>query len=491
LKRDELSRVHDATADLGAWIAELRYDDLPPEAVDKAKACVLDALGCCLFGVTQPWTRMITDMVLEQGGMPQCVIPGTPHRTSASQAVLVSATAGHGFELDDIHAAAHLHPGSLCIPVALALAEWKGIHEGRKFIAAVVAGYEVGLRVGLAATGSHFLRGYHFQGTCGVFAAAATAASLLGLRPREAQHALGIAGSQAAGLMAAQEGAMAKRLHAGRAAQSGVYAALLAARGFTGIPNVLEASYGGFLSAFTDEAAPEQLTAGLGDMWRILEMGYKPYASAASTHTAIHALGAIMKEHGLTADDIAQIELHCSTMAHRHCAWRYEPQGVTSAQMSLYYTLAVMAQDGEVMTRQFDEARLADASLLEFMKRIRIEIDTAYDAGGDASRHESRMVVMARDGRRFDRHARHRKGSPQNPMTPEERCEKFRHLASATLAAPAIAEVIERIDSLETNELSGLFAVLHPRKEASGLDSRDETGGAVTARGADPVQPAV
>jgi 2-methylcitrate dehydratase PrpD len=478
------------TRELAEFVSGLRHEALPPAVVGKAKICVLDALGCALFGATLPWTRMVADMVREQGGAQQALILGTRGRTSVSQAVLVNATAGHAFELDDAHTRASMHAGSINVAVALALTEWRGA-SGRDLITAVVAGYEVGTRVGMAGAGNLFKRGFHSAAVCGVFAAAATASSLLGLDAGRTQHAFGIAGTQAAGLMAAQEGAMAKRLHAGRAAQSGVYAALLAARGFTGIPNVLEASYGGFLSAFTDEAAPEQLTAGLGDMWRILEMGYKPYASAASTHTAIHALGAIMKEHGLTADDIAQIELHCSTMAHRHCAWRYEPQGVTSAQMSLYYTLAVMAQDGEVMTRQFDEARLADASLLEFMKRIRIEIDTAYDAGGDASRHESRMVVMARDGRRFDRHARHRKGSPQNPMTPEERCEKFRHLASATLAAPAIAEVIERIDSLETNELSGLFAVLHPRKEASGLDSRDETGGAVTARGADPVQPAV
>jgi 2-methylcitrate dehydratase PrpD len=460
LNRDEFRSAPHATARLGAWIASTSFEDLPTQVVGKAKECVLDALGCCLFGVTQPWTRMVIDMVLEQGGAPQCAIPGTHHRTAVSQAVLVSATAGHGFELDDIHAAAHLHPGSLTVPVALALSEWRGAGDGRRFIAAVVAGYEAGLRVGLAATGSHFLRGYHFQGTCGVFAAAATAASVLGLDASAAQHALGIAGSQAAGLMAAQEGAMAKRLHAGRAAQSGVYAGLLAARGFTGIPNVLEAPYGGFLSAFTDTAEPEALTAGLGEAWRILEMGYKPYASAASTHTAIDTLSSIMKAHALTADDIASIELHCSTMAHRHCAWPYVPQGVTSAQMSLYYTLALMAHDGEVMTEQFDEARLADPALIEIMKRISIEIDPAYDAGGDATRHESRMRVITRDGRCIERHARHRKGSPENPMTREERHGKFRRLAGAALGASVVERVIDHVETLETRELSGLFTHL-------------------------------
>lgn len=449
MKRDELIRASDATARLGAYIADLRYEDLPAEVVTKAKECVLDALGCCLFGVTRPWTRIVLDMILEQGGVPQASIPGTGYRTSVSQAVLVSSTAGHGFELDDIHAAAHLHPGSLCVPVALALGEWRNDPDGRALLAAIVAGYEVGLRVGLAATGSLFLRGYHFQGTCGVFAAAATAAHLLKLDGEQARHALGIAGSQAAGLMAAQEGAMAKRLHAGRAAQSGVYGALLAACGFTGIPNVLEAPYGGFLSSFTDAAQPENLTDGLGERWEILKVGYKPHASAASTHTALDSLGSIMREHQLRANDIFEVRVHCSTMAHRHCAWRYIPQGVTSAQMSLYYTLAAMAFDGEVLTDQFSETRLADPTLVEFMDRIRIEVEPAFDEGGDATRHQSRVTVSTRDGRQLERYAQYRKGSPQNPMTRAERHAKFRRLGGAALPAVSIEQIIAQVESLE------------------------------------------
>ena len=452
-ERTELLAAGEATKALGAWVARLRPADLPPAVVAKARECVLDALGCCLYGMTRPWTRMVLDLVLEQGGVPQASLIGTPHRTSATQAVLVTATAGHGFELDDIHVAAHLHPGSITVPVAAALGEWRGARavpcDGLAFLAAVVAGYEVGLRVGLAATGSHFMRGYHFQGTCGPFAAAATAARVVELGAEQVRHALGIAGSQAAGLMAAQEGAMAKRLHGGRAAQSGVYGALLAARGFTGIPNVLEAPYGGFLSSYTDAALPEKLVEGLGERWEILNVGYKPYASAASTHTALHSLAAIMRENGLAAADIEAIHLHCSTMAHRHCAWAYSPQGVTSAQMSLYFTLAAMAHDGEVLTEQFEEARLADPRLIEFMHRIRIDVDPRYDAGADATRHQSRMRVTARDGRSFEMDAPYRKGSPEFPMTREERHAKFRRLAGAALAPAAVAAVIEQVESLD------------------------------------------
>jgi len=459
--RPELLAAGDATRVLGAHAAGLRYADLPPAVSAKAKECVLDALGCCLNGVTQPWTRMVLEMMMEQGGAPQASIAGTPHRTSASQAALVMGTAGHGFELDDIHVQAHLHPGSLTVPVALALGEWRGGVSGRDFITAVVAGYEVALRVGLAATGSHFLRGYHFQGTCGAFGAAATAAQMLRLDAEQTRHALGIAGSQAAGLMAAQEGAMAKRMHGGRAAQSGVYAGMLAARGFTGIPNVLEAPYGGFLSAFTDTALPEHLTAELGKRWEILKVGYKPYASAASTHTALHSLHAIMKENGLKAQDIGEVHLYCSSMAVKHCAWEYVPQGVTSAQMSLYYTLAAMAHDGEVLTEQFAESRLADPQLIAFMRRIRIESDPAYDQGGDATRHQSRMSVTTADGRRFEKDAPLRKGSPEFPMTAQERHAKFRRLASSALPAAAVEGIIREVEALDAaRDIGALVALL-------------------------------
>ena len=463
--RPELLAAGEATRALGAYAAGLRYAGLPPAVAAKAKECVLDALGCCLYGVTRPWTRMVLDMALEQGGAPQAGIPGTPHRTSASQAALVTGTAGHGFELDDIHVQAHLHPGSLTVPVALALGEAREL-PGRDFLAAVVAGYEVALRVGLAATGSHFMRGYHFQGTCGAFGAAATAAQVLRLDAECTRHALGIAGSQAAGLMAAQEGAMAKRLHGGRAAQSGVYAGLLAARGFTGIPNVLEAPYGGFLSAFTDSAQPEQLTDGLGSRWEILNVGYKPYASAASTHTALHSLHAIMRENGLAAADIGEVHLHCSSMAVKHCAWEYVPQGVTSAQMSLYFTLAAMAHDGEVLTGQFDESRLADPRLLAFMRRIRIEADPVYDKGGDATRHQSRMKITATDGRVFEKDAPYRKGSPDFPMTAQERHAKFRRLAGAALPAAAVERIIGEVEALDSaGSIATLVALLRASDE--------------------------
>jgi len=248
---DLRDRASSQTAELASFAARLRFGELPADVIAKAKICFRDALACCLFGVTQPWTRMLIEQAVEEGGAPRAAVIGSTLRTSVAQAVCIGATAGHGFELDDIHGAAHLHAGSLAVPAALALAELDAASSGRNLIEAMVAGYEVGLRVGLAATGALFMRGHHFQATCGVFVAVATAVNMLRLGDDEARHAFGIAGSLAEGLMSAQEGAMVKRLHAGHAAQMGVTGAMLARRGFTGIPDILEASYGGFLSTLS------------------------------------------------------------------------------------------------------------------------------------------------------------------------------------------------------------------------------------------------
>jgi 2-methylcitrate dehydratase PrpD len=446
-----------ATRQLAEFAVALRYDDLPRPVVERLKRCVLDALGCCLFGVTLPWTRMLIDLVTEEGGNPQARVIGTGLKTSVSQAVLIGATAGHGFEMDDIHAAAHLHAGSLALPTALALVDARGSLDGRSLIAALAAGYEVGLRVSLAATGKLFMRGHHFQGACGPFVAAATAANLLKLKPDAARHALGIAGSFGAGLMAAQEGAMSKRLHCGRAAQAGVQGAQLAARGFTGIPDVLEASYGGFLSTFSGAPDLTQLTRELGESWEILSVGFKPYATAASVQSVLFAIDGLMAENMLGASDIERVLIHCSTMAHRHCAWRYEPRGVTAAQMNLFFTSAMMIVDRQAMQDQFREDRLTDPAVLKMIERISIEVDPLYDAGGDQSRHCARVTLTTKDGRSFRREVLDRPGSPTNPLSPQHLERKFATLAAAVLPDARIPKVVEAVAALEDRDARALI----------------------------------
>jgi 2-methylcitrate dehydratase PrpD len=411
-----------------------------------------------------PWTRILIDMIAQEGGSPRASVLGTRVKTSVSQAVLANSTAGHAFESDDMHIAALFHPGSICTPVALACAEARGGCNGRDVITSMVAGYEVGVRVGLAGTMGLFFRGWHPQGTSGTFTAGASAARMLGLTPQQTLHAIGIAGTQASGLMSAQEGSMVKRMHSGRAAQSGVYGALLAERGFTGIVNVLEADYGGFLKTFSDKIEPHRLTEGLGEQWKTLEVGFKPFSSVASIHSSLDALRQVMRENELSADDVESVDAYVSTMTHLHCAWEYKAQGVTAAQMNLFFGLAAIAVDDNAFVDQYREERLNDPRLLDFIRRINAYPDPEIDKLGPLMRHASRLVVKCRDGRVFDRAIMNRLGSPENPLSQAALEEKFRTLASKCLSERQVTEIVETVNALdELESVEALISLLIPR----------------------------
>ncbi len=441
--------LSDVTKSLARFSSELEFEQIPAEVVERIKLSILDSIGVCMHGSTLPWTRMIADMIEEEHAGPVASILGSGRKTSIAGAVLVNSTAGHAFELDDIHKESIIHPGSLTVPVALAFAEANAKVNGEEVIAAVIAGYEVGTRVGNAATVRLLLNGWHPQGTTGTFAAAATAAHMLGLDAERTLHTFGIVGSQAGGLMASQEGAMVKRLHSGRAAQSGVYAAELASRGFTGITDVLEAPYGGYLVTHSDKPSPEKATAGLGTIWETLNVGYKAYAAVTSIHTALDALATIMREHNLKACDIAEIDVALSEATYVHCAWTYKAQGVTAAQMNLYYGLAMIALDGAAFVEQYREERLSDPLVFEFIKRIHAHIDSEIDAMGASFRHASRVTVKSHDGRTCRCEILSRRGSAENPLHRNEIIKKFLQLTSSCMEPSNAERVIDLVDSMK------------------------------------------
>jgi 2-methylcitrate dehydratase PrpD len=438
---DSKPLLADATRDLARFASDLTFDQIPQSVVQHAKLCMLDGIGVCLQGAALPWTKIVQDMVIAEGGNPVATIWGRGQRTSWSQAVLANSTAGHAFEMDDIHKDSVLHPNSLTVPIALGYGETEPQMSGRELMTAIIAGYEIGARVGNAATTQLFLNGFHPQGTSGAFAAAATAGRLHGLTPEQMQHAFGTAGSFAAGLMAAQEGAMVKRLHAGRAAQSGVYAALLARRGFTGITDVLEAPYGGFLSSLSREPNIERLTFGLGEVWETAQVGFKMYPCVTSIHTSLDALQALIREHCLTASDIAGIEVGVGHMTYVHTAWTYKPAGITAAQMNMFFGLSTMAQNGAVTASDYVENRLADPSLMDFMGRIAVFEDADINAAGPSARHACRMTVTTRSGEKLRKDVYDRHGSPENPVDQAALQAKFRVSVQGRLPDPQADQV--------------------------------------------------
>src|SRR5438067_3175637 len=322
------------TRTLATFAAGIEYERIPTEVRERLKLLILDALGCALYGAELEWCRILRRTLLSVDRDASCSVWGTHERLSAPHAALANGTQVQSFELDDVHRAGVLHVGAVVLPALLAIAETRRALSGEEFIAAAIAGYEIGPRVGLCMGPEHIGQGWHSGATVGVFSAAAAAARGLALDTEKTVHALGIAGTQSCGLMAAQYGAMVKRMHAGRAAQSGLYAALLAQRGFTGIVDVFEAPYGGFCTTFSrspDRFDLAALTAGLGEHYETMQVSLKFYSCVGSNHTTLDALTDIRKRHPFTAPDIEEIVVRPSQVTVDHAGWPYRPEGLTAA----------------------------------------------------------------------------------------------------------------------------------------------------------------
>lgn len=440
---------------LGRAAAGLRFDGIPPDVVEHLKLCVLDTLGCGLFGSTLPWSEKVARLALSEAREGPATLWGSGHGTTPSHAALANGTMAHAFELDDLHTASILHPGAVSVPPALALAERSGI-SGRDLLTAILAGYEVGTRIGMAVGTAHLTDGWHPTGTNGVFAAAAAAGKILGLDEECMTHALAIGGSQASGLLATQRGAMAKRFHAGRAAQSGVYAALLAQQGFTGAEDLLEADYGGYLGTYSSNPDPSRLKMGMEEdtvtRYETLNVGFKPYACGGSNHTSVEALQHLMREHSIIHEEISEVSVRTTTATFLHGGWPYRPAGVTAAQMNLSYCLAVTALDGDAFVDQFAEHRLTDPQVLAMISRIDIRTDPELDALDSDHRHAITLTVTTRDGRSFEARRDRRRGSSERALSRREVLDKFRRLAGKVVETQRVREIERKVLNLERVE---------------------------------------
>lgn len=414
---------------LAAWVAGLDADDIPADVKQHLKLCVLDSMGCGLFGATQPWGRIVAGTAVDTTGKGRAALFAGGGCASPYEAALANGTAVHGFEIDDTHVASSLHPGSVVIPAVLAAATGRTV-SGREMIAAIAAGYEAGIRVGMCAGVKHSTSGYHVTASVGTVAAGMAAARLLRLDAEATLNALGIAATQASGLYSARKNAMTKRLHAGIAARAGVTGAFLASRGFTGAAEVLEAPFGGFFSTLNGEHPAESLLEGLGERWEAARVGFKAYASCASSHTTVDALEELMAQ-GLTADTLDRLELSLSRKGALNVGWDYVPGTVVSAQMNAQYVAAVKLLEGDVFVQQFREELLDDRRVLDLVSRITVRNDPEIDKLGAALRHTVRARATTADGATLEAYVQQRKGSAERPLDPAQISAKFHSVAKA------------------------------------------------------------
>ena len=441
---------------LANFVSSLSYQSLPAEVVEKAKLCVLDFISVAVAGCETEWCMKVLHLMREIGGKPESTVLSYGDRIPSPNAALINGTMGHSWDFDDTHYS-QLHPGTVIVPTALAIAEREGA-TGRDFLTAVTAGYEVMTRVTLAVNSppkrGHTLRGFHPTATCGTFAAAATAGKILNLNSDRLVNALGIAGSFAAGLLEfLADGAMTKRLHPGKAAHDGILSALLAEKGFTGPRSVFEGR-DGFLRAYSDDPKPEELIKDLGKRFEILSVEFKSYSSCRSTHASLDALLNIIKSHHLSPEEIEEISVEVSTLdwyiAGQPLELKRNPSTPLEAQMSIPFCIALLILEGKVVPSQFTPSNIRNEKLLALAKKVNVVAKQEFDLEQTKGAMPAVVTVKTKNRGKLSARVDYPKGSPKQPMSKKDVEEKFVQLASNIISPDSVMKVVDELEKLES-----------------------------------------
>ncbi len=437
-----------ATSRLARYAVDLRYLEIPPAVIARAKDCLLDILTVSLYGSTKPWSKHVVQHVEGLGLAGGATILGGRSRAPAHLAALANGTMAHAFELDNVRQpGAGVHPGATAFLPALAVAEERRV-DGKAFLAACVAACEVMSRIGVAAGNSLEHRGFHAPGVTGTFGAAVAAGRLLGLDEKKMVNALGIAGSYCGGLMEfsrCEEGSMIKRLHLGKAAEGGVTAAFLARRGFAGPESVLEGKFG-VCQAFSDSPQLSRLTHRLGREFESLNVCVKRCACHINAHAPIEALENLRRENDFEPDDVKEISVAGIDKLVTHHAI-YQPKNLMSAQYSIPFCVALSLFHDPKDPRSFTEKRVGDKKILGMMRRVRLSVDSEIEKKGwDRA---ARVTVSLKDGRRPSALVIHFKGTPRNPMTAAELEEKARNLTRRIISEKKLTRLVETVRNIE------------------------------------------
>lgn len=441
------------TMRLAQYVATLTYAALPAPVVAKAKYLMRDGLGNQLAAsvISEP-ARLVIELLQEWGGKPEATVVGYGSRLPLPHAVLANAMMGHGVELDDAHGSALTKAGSSLVPTVVAVGAALN-RSGQEVIAALVAGYDVAIRIGIAINPSHRHRGFHTSGTAGTFGVAAATAKLFRLDAQATASALGLAGIQAAGIQGyLDDPCMAKPFSPGKAGFNGVLAGVLASRGFTGPRTMLESDEG-FLHAYTDKYDEGTMVDDLGSDFKIMEVAYKPHAACRYAHGPIDGAQAIFARRTLVADDISAITVWMSELAIRQSG-RSDVPNLNAAMGSTPFGVALAVLSGRNGLADYRNG-FTDASIHALAKRITLVADPEIGQTGRAAR----VRIELHDGTSEEVFVAGPKGEPELPLSDAELHDKF--LSLAIVAIPeAQALEIERI-VLDLENLNDI-AVLPP-----------------------------
>ena len=454
------------TKALAAFAATFDAATLPREVHQKLGWLLLDFLRVSSLGARLPWSDWARGYAGVVGK------PGSSHvlfsreTLNPQHATFLNVTFGSSFDADDTHVGAMLHPGVAVWSAALATAEHVGA-TGRDVIAAVVAGYETIIRIGLAMQPGHFKRGFQSTGTCDVFGTAATAGRLLfGHDERKIQDAIGLAGSYPSGVAQFYySGSSGKRIQAAHSAQSGVAAALLTQHGFSGPGDILEGA-GGFARAYGDGFDPSWIEDGLGTRFHLMNVLTKSHAAAARVAAGIDAMLLLRQTENFTIDDIVSMRLGIPRIIQGRLT-NPHPVDLQAAQMCLPFCVALASKvpltpgGSTSITIEDCEAGLLDQRIATLQDHTTIELDDEVETASDEISTAASVSVRLRDGRDIRMFVRAPRGSPKNPFSGEAHEARFTRELSTRVPDKVCAEIVamsRNLDALDPRWLCGVLA---------------------------------
>ena len=430
------------TRTLAKFVADTGYADLPASLVAECKIATLDVLAAAFVGSSLPWARRVVEMVHELGGTPEATVINQAWKTDVSRAALANGAMIGAFECEPLTGS---HASGTVLPAALAVSQ-RDHRDGKSFLLAIALGFELSGRLQRAAVGLENTRGFHNPGIQGPFGAAAAVGKLFGFDADTLASALGLAGSCAAGLLEfAWAGDDTKRVHLGRASSLGLESALLAKKGLHGPVTVIEGPYG-YFNAFSEPTDFSKLTEGLGKTWIIQPASHKAYATHVTHQAVVQAIQDLKREHGFDPRAITRVTVRA---AHRILEDRHtvrDPTTVMGGQYSLPFTAAVALTRDMSDPLVYNDAAVGDPLVRALARDMELILDESLH---DTVGIPPAQVEIACGGETYKRMTSPHKGSPRNPLSWADACEKFARYTRTLIGAAQTGAIMDAVADLE------------------------------------------
>lgn len=438
------------------FVGDIQYKDIPDDCISKAKDCLLDYIGVTLAGSAQESARIIKEYCRQLGGSPESTVIESALKTFPAGAALANGTMGHLLDYDDLNRQLP-HPSVCIFPSILAVGEWKK-SSGKDILAAFVLGYEVACEIASVVEPHHSQRGWHSSATVGTFGSVLGVSKLLQLSTQNMLYSVGIAASLTSGLKR-NFGTLTKALHAGKAAENGVVAALLAQKGFTSDPTILEGKKG-FCHIFSGQYDLKEAVNKLDTFVSIRQGGFKLYPCCGSAAAALDALLFMIEKYSINIDGIVQVQVGSVPLVVDDLVYR-QPKSVYEAKFSMNFLAALALCEKEVSLENLVEEKLGDPRIRKLMKKVTLSVDSEMAQAGYRGTWSARVKVKMKEGSEFSERVDIPRGQPENPMSPSQLIGKYQRCARYVLSEERINQSLDWITHLEKLEdISSLMSVI-------------------------------